>query len=273
MQASFKDSWGWGKVRIEGTILGGIVGLGFLYLDKWLYNRSLTILLITIGILFVIWLCEASNRLKAIKFAYITFLIILLTVQKYNEPAHLFALNRTIDTIIGVLVSLVVNLIFKKVNNKKQGEIPMVKIKVASHKDLDGMLELYTHLNDYQKPEVDTRVKSVWENILNDENRYTLVAYQDKKVVSSLTLFINQSLAKNQRPFALIEYVVTSPECRGKGIATKLLEKAETIAQKSNCYKMMLITGQKNEYVHKLYKNFGFKSEGKTAYVKELGER
>lgn len=273
MQSSFKDSWGIGRMRIEGTAIGGIIGLAFLYIDFWLYNRKFTILIITIGTIIVIWSCEAISKNQAIKFAYITFLIIMLTSQKYNEPAYLFAINRTIDTAIGVLVSLVVNLTFDKINLWKQEATPMVDIRIAQHKDLKDMLFLYTHLNDYQMPKIDYRVKTIWDEIVVDKNRYTLVAVKDDHVVSSLTLFINHSLAKNQRPFALIEYVVTHPDYRHKGIATELLTEAQRISEKQNCYKMMLITGQKNEKVHKLYKNFGFKAEGKTAYVKELEER
>ncbi|MEG0979152.1 MAG: GNAT family N-acetyltransferase [Oscillospiraceae bacterium] len=149
----------------------------------------------------------------------------------------------------------------------------MIEITRADSADLEGLLELYVHLNDNSLPKIDERIENIWSEILEDKNRHTLVARDKKRVVASLSLFINQSLVRNQRPFALVEYVVTHPEYRGKGIAGKLLEIAQQKSQEQNCYKIMLITGQSSEKVHRLYQNSGYKSQGKTAYVKELEER
>lgn len=149
----------------------------------------------------------------------------------------------------------------------------MLKIRLAQKNDLAGLLELYTHLNDNSLPQIDKRIKNVWDDILCDQSRHTLIACDDSTVVASVTLFINQSLVSGQRPFALVEYVVTHPEYRGKGIAKQLLEQAFKIAQQNNCYKIMLVTGQSDEGVHNLYQKMGYSSKGKTAYVKGLEER
>jgi len=140
-------------------------------------------------------------------------------------------------------------------------------------KDLSGMLELYTHLNSNPFTQIDDRIKDVWNKILNDTNRHTLVACVGDKIAASVTLFINESLVRSQRPFALVEYVVTHPDYRGNGFAKKLMSEAQEIAEQNNCYKIMLVTGQSDETVHKLYQKAGYKSQGKTAYVKELEER
>lgn len=149
----------------------------------------------------------------------------------------------------------------------------MIEIREAIREDLEDLLELYTHLNDNPMPEIDTRIEEIWDDITNDKNRHTFVAVVDDKAAATLTLFINQSLVRNQRPFALVEYVVTHPDFRGGGIASALLSVAQKKAKDFNCYKIMLITGQSSETVHKLYQNSGYKSQGKTAYVKELEER
>lgn len=149
----------------------------------------------------------------------------------------------------------------------------MLKLRLAQENDLAGILRLYTHLNNNSLPVIDRNVKKVWKNILCDNNRHTIIACDDDSVVASATLFINQSLVQGQRPFALVEYVVTHPNYRGQGLAKKLLNKALDIAQENNCYKIMLVTGQSDERVHNLYQKMGYKSQGKTAYVKELEER
>ncbi len=149
----------------------------------------------------------------------------------------------------------------------------MIEITQAKETDLVGMLELYTNLNGYTVPLVDSRVESVWNKILEEESRYTFVARENERVIATLTLFIHQTLASGQRPFALAEYLVTHPDYRGLGIAGIMLSVAQKIAQRNNCYKIMLITGQSSETVHRLYQRAGYKSQGKTAYVKELEER
>lgn len=149
----------------------------------------------------------------------------------------------------------------------------MIEIREAMQNDLLEMLEIYTHLNSNPFPQIDDRIKDIWSKILNDKNRHTLVACDSGKITASVTLFINESLVKNQRPFALVEYVVTHPEHRGNGFAKKLMAEAQQIAEQNNCYKIMLITGQSDETVHRLYQKAGYKSQGKTAYVKELEER
>ena len=61
-----------------------------------------------------------------------------------------------------------------------------------------------------------------------------------------------------------------SPKHRGKGYATECLNYASAIAQKENCYKMMLLTGSKNESTLRFYENAGYNSADKTAFIKWL---
>ncbi|MCR4926183.1 MAG: GNAT family N-acetyltransferase [Clostridiales bacterium] len=143
-------------------------------------------------------------------------------------------------------------------------------VRYAGWEDLQALLDLYTHLNDNKPTQIDERVESVWRSMLSRPNQYILLGDENGQIVSSLSLTIISSLTHGQRPFAVIEYVVTHSEHRGNGYAGKLIEKAEEIAKSRNCYKIMLITGHKEESVHKLYKKCGFSSEGKTAYVKEI---
>lgn len=143
-------------------------------------------------------------------------------------------------------------------------------VRNAGWNDLAALLDLYTHLNDNQPTEIDTRVESVWRSMLSRPNQYILLGEEDGKVVATVSLTIVSSLTHNQRPLALIEYVVTHAEHRRHGYAKQLLERAQEIAVSRNCYKMMLITGHSEQSVHNMYKGMGFSSEGKTAYVKQL---
>lgn len=59
-------------------------------------------------------------------------------------------------------------------------------------------------------------------------------------------------------------------EYRGKGYATACLNYAKGIAEKSNCYKMMLLTGSKEESTLNFYKRSGYNCTDKTAFIQWL---
>lgn len=111
-QSTIEDSWKNGKNRVVGTFIGGAIGLVLLYADIALYNRRFSIIMVPIGVLFLIWFCNIINKPSAVSFAAITLVIIMIEVRKFDDPAYVYALNRTIDTAIGVFISMVVNISF-----------------------------------------------------------------------------------------------------------------------------------------------------------------
>ncbi|MGN0448776.1 MAG: GNAT family N-acetyltransferase [Ruminococcus sp.] len=78
------------------------------------------------------------------------------------------------------------------------------------------------------------------------------------------------NLTRNIRPYAFIENVVTHADYRGKGYATMCLNHAKELAQKADCYKMMLLTGSKNHRTLNFYKKAGYNSDDKTAFIQWL---
>ncbi len=143
-------------------------------------------------------------------------------------------------------------------------------IREAVYSDLEGLLELYTQLNDNSMPVIDDRVHAVWQRLLGREGIHTLVAAEGSAILSSVTVTIIDSLTHGQRPYALVEYVITGHAYRGRGLAGALLERARELAEEAGCYKMMLVTGHSEPHVHRLYQRAGYRSEGKTAYVQYL---
>ena len=95
----------------------------------------------------------------------------------------------------------------------------MIRFREATQGDLKGLLALYTQLNDNTMPEIDGRVTGTWERMLRQEQLHTLVAEEGGALLSTVTLIITESLTHGQRPFALVEYVVTDQNHRGQGLA------------------------------------------------------
>lgn len=136
--------------------------------------------------------------------------------------------------------------------------------------ELNELLELYTHLHERGIPENTEHLQNIWNTICNDENHHIIVCEVDGKIVSSCVCVVIPNLTRNIRPYAFIENVVTHTDYRGKGYATACLNFAKGLAQKADCYKMMLLTGSKNDSTLNFYKKAGYNSEDKTAFIQWL---
>ncbi|MCM1494827.1 MAG: GNAT family N-acetyltransferase [Bacteroides sp.] len=140
-------------------------------------------------------------------------------------------------------------------------------VREAIKKDLEEVLQLYLYLHEKSVPEQSEHLISTWNQIVEDENHHLIVNIIDNKIVSSCVCVIIPNLARNVRPYAFIENVVTHKDYRGKGYATECLNYAKDIAIKQNCYKMMLLTGSKEQKILDFYQNAGYNSTDKTAFI------
>ncbi len=115
------------------------------------------------------------------------------------------------------------------------------------------------------------RRRKVWLlQILTDPNHHILVGTIDEKIISSCVLVVVHNLTHQQRPYALIENVITDKSFRNFGYATMLLEHAKSIAAENNCYKIMLMTGSKEENILNFYEKAGYNRNDKTAFIQWL---
>ena len=133
--------------------------------------------------------------------------------------------------------------------------------------ELQELLELYLHLHEESVPEMTEHLKNTWETIMQDKNHHIIVKEADGRFVSSCVCVIIPNLTRNIRPYAFVENVDTHSDYRGKGYATDCLNFAKAIAEKENCYKMMLLTGSKKESTMNFYRGAGYNSSDKTACI------
>ena len=143
-------------------------------------------------------------------------------------------------------------------------------IREIQRGDLRGLLELYMQLHDNPMPEESPELLEKWNRVLDDKDHHIIVAEEDGRIVSSCVCVIIPNLTHEQRPYAFVENVITDEAYRGKGLATQCIEYAKDIAVKENCYKMMLLTGSKNPKTLDFYRNAGYNSEDKTAFIQWL---
>ena len=145
-----------------------------------------------------------------------------------------------------------------------------MRIREVTAQDLDALLRLYMQLHDNPFPEKDARVCGIWERILHDADHHIIVAEADGRIISSCVCVIIPNLTHGQRPYALIENVITDKDFRQQGYATACLDFAREIAKRENCYKMMLLTGAKDQPTLDFYEHAGYNRQDKTAFIQWL---
>lgn len=132
------------------------------------------------------------------------------------------------------------------------------------------ILKLYLSLHESTVPEQSEALDKAWNEILNDKNHHLIVNVIGGKIVSSCVCVIIPNLTRGIRPYAFIENVVTLEGYRGHGYASECLAYAKKIAEENNCYKIMLLTGSKEEKTLSFYRNAGYNSTDKTAFIQWL---
>lgn len=143
-------------------------------------------------------------------------------------------------------------------------------LREATPNDLEELLHLYLSLHETAIPEKSPDLQRVCERIMADPDHHIVVKVVDKKIVSSCICVLIPNLTRGLRPYALIETVVTHQDFRSRGYASECLDFAKKIATEANCYKMMLLTGSKQESTWNFYKHAGYNNQDKTAFIQWL---
>ena len=140
-------------------------------------------------------------------------------------------------------------------------------IREANKNDLTEILQLYLYLHEESVPEDTGHLRNTWENIINDANYHLIVCEVDGRIVASCVCVIISNLTRNVRPYAFVENVITDVNFRKKGLASKCLHYAKELAIQENCYKLMLLTGSKEESTLRFYEKAGYNRKDKTAFI------
>lgn len=145
-----------------------------------------------------------------------------------------------------------------------------MQIRELEQGDIAQLLALYTQLHENPMPIMDARLRALWDQILQDKNHHIIGGFIDEHLICSCVLIIVPNLTNAQRPYALIENVITDQDHRKRGYATDVLAFAKGLAMHENCYKIMLMTGSKKEETLCFYERAGFNRADKTAFVQWL---
>lgn len=134
MKDSVEKSISSGINRVMGTLLGGVFAALFVLLGVPYMSTPIAALFISFGVALFIYISILFNKKQSIDMGCIVFLIIMIDVDVSDNVAIplIYCINRTIDTLIGIIIAIVINRFLAK---------PTVKSK----KDTDGLLKYEIH--------------------------------------------------------------------------------------------------------------------------------
>ena len=133
-----------------------------------------------------------------------------------------------------------------------------IKIREIEEGDLEiGFLETLDFLRNASDLDK-TKAKQILKKIKQNPNHIIHVAIDEKKVVGSTTLFIEQKFIHDGGFVGHIEDVVVRKDYEGKGIGIKLVTSMLELAKEKKCYKTILDC--KDDVKH-FYERIGFKRE------------
>ncbi len=108
VESSFRSSFD----RIIGTCLGGLGGYIFMIVSTSFFDGGHNYILISIGTMILIYLCNLIKHNDATAITCIVFFLISLSDWQLVEPIA-YTLNRVFDTLIGIAIALAINVFIK----------------------------------------------------------------------------------------------------------------------------------------------------------------
>lgn len=143
-----------------------------------------------------------------------------------------------------------------------------LSIRSLEFGDLDDLLALYAHLHRKDDPLPDCEgIQVVWQAILANPSHHIFGVFVSEALVASCALTIVPNLTRGCRPYGVIENVVTHAGHRRKGYGKAILAHALAHAWNAGSYKVMLLTGKKNEATARFYEGAGFDGDEKRGFV------
>lgn len=146
-----------------------------------------------------------------------------------------------------------------------------MNIRLATSGDYFAIMSLMKQLNPKDSDISNGKGMQIFKSILNTEGLAIYLAELDGIPAACCYLNIIPNLTRGGRPYAVIENVITDTNFQRQGVGTLLLKEVIATAFRSECYKVMLLTGRDRK-VHKFYKNCGLEKDKKTAFIKRSAD-
>lgn len=135
-----------------------------------------------------------------------------------------------------------------------------MQITPANTSDIPALCDLLGILFSQEaefKPNHEAQSRGLARIISSPETGLIVVARQDNQIIGMVNLLFTISTALGDR-VALLEDMVVSPNARGCGVGSRLLEQAIQFARLNGCKRITLLTDSTNESAQRFYQKHGF---------------
>lgn len=142
-------------------------------------------------------------------------------------------------------------------------------IRQAIETDLPQVLELLKGMDGevgIDLPEALT----IWRKMTEYPYYEVFVIEDNKLIIGTCSLIIMDNLGHKGAKLAIAESMIVSPDYRGRGIGSKLMQFVMEKAKEENCYKLMLSSNIKRFKAHEFYEQLGFQQHG-ISFMIEVG--
>ena len=129
--------------------------------------------------------------------------------------------------------------------------------KIHDIPQLCELLELLFSQEAEFKPDYKTQSEGLTKIISNSEIGEIIVARESSKIIGMANLLYTVSTALGSR-VAILEDMVVSPDARGKGVGSKIIDYCLTITKQKGVKRITLLTDFDNDGAHRFYEQHGF---------------
>ena len=137
----------------------------------------------------------------------------------------------------------------------KENKYLICNIRKAKTDDIPAIAKLYMDQNWFGEENSIQKMKSNYDE--NSENILILVAEYKGKIIGTVTININKSLAFNCMQYLTFDYLVVKREYRRRKVGTQLMEAMYAIIEKENMESIWGVASYGRKQVGNFFKNVG----------------
>jgi len=265
MKSSLQNTLKTGLDRTIGTVIGSAMGVLFLMLGG-IIPDVLFVLLVTAGVVVIIYLCNVLRLQASIPISVVVYLIIL--IGRRDISPLMYGLVRLVETVFGIFVAYVVNRFLDLRRIARRGreaaaDAESAALRAFTPADTATLMHIWLRAHIASHSFIGDMIwHQSYDSVRSALSTSDTVVYHDDGGVKGFICVTDD----------VITALCTLPEAQGRGIGTRLLERAK---ESHACMSTRVF--KKNESAVKFLLNRGFvitkelpaSSDAESEYVME----
>lgn len=139
-----------------------------------------------------------------------------------------------------------------------------IDFRFAKPSDAEEIQKLYQQLVNDKNINVTT---AGIKNLVEDRSNFLVVGESEGQVVATALFTLCRDVMYGDQPFAVIENIVVSSNCRGSGYGSALMSHLKTLGREHRCTKIMLLSSASRSEAHTFFEKCGYRGDLKRGFV------